>query len=400
MAANLEGAQHPDQRVQLLFDFAAEQRAGLRANAGESERARRVSINTMRQLEELGALKLLLPKQLGGLELPPALFVGLLERLAEGDAAVGWCVMTGATTGLLSAYMPAAGARAIWTPGAITAGVFAPAGTATRAPGGYRVSGRWPFMSGCENATWCMGGARLAEPDNEPELINVFFPSGDGTRHDTWSTLGLRGTGSHDVEVSDLFVPESHVARVLNAQPLYTSPLFAFPLFGLLSAGIAGVALGIARAALEDLAGVLRAKRVPGGRPATSQGYVQLEYARAEAELEAGRALLLATCERLYQAEGQAVAPRDAAGKRSAQGLVPEHRARLRVAANQAVRGAVLAVDAAYAAAGGSAVYTRAPFEKHFRDIHTLTQHVMVQPSSSRLAGAVMLGADVDSAQL
>ncbi|MCA9648216.1 MAG: acyl-CoA dehydrogenase family protein [Polyangiaceae bacterium] len=375
-----------------LVDYAIASRQELREIAVRHEAERRVESTRVAELEARGAFRLLVPKELGGGEVRPLDFVRLLDELAQGDAATAWCVMTGATTGLLSAYMPEDGAREIWQPGSVTAGVFAPMGKAKAVDGGYVVSGRWPFASGCENANWWMGGARC-ESGSTFEMLSLFFPSSDGRRHDTWSTLGLRGTGSHDIEVEELFVPARRVARVLGGQPRYTGPLFRFPLFGLLAAGVAAVGLGIARAALEDFKQHIIAKRLPGGRKASSQGHLQLELARAEGELEAGRALLYQTCDQLYSAvQGDAARQGDL--------ISSSQRAQLRLAANQAVRGSKRAVDTIHEAAGGAGVYTRSPFEKHLRDIHTLTQHVMVQAGTLRQVGAVMLDEPVDTAQL
>ncbi|MEZ4234281.1 MAG: acyl-CoA dehydrogenase family protein [Polyangiaceae bacterium] len=376
-----------------LLSHAIAERQRLRQLASQHEEARRVAPELTQELAELGAFRLLVPQPLGGAEARPSGFVRLLEELARGDSATAWCVMTGATTGLLSAYMPKPGAEEIWQQGTVTAGVFAPMGQATPVDGGYRVTGRWPFASGCENATWWMAGARCIT-DSGTDLISVFFPPGDAVRHDTWSTLGLRGTGSHDIELTDVFVPERRVARVLASEPRYDAPLFSFPLFGLLAAGVAAVGLGIGRAALDDFKRYVTQKRLPGGRRASSQGHLQLEFARAEGELEAGRALLYQTCDQLY-AEALKLD-----STRQEKLISPVKRAHLRLAANQAVRGAVRAVDALHEAAGGAAVYTRSPFEKHLRDIHTLTQHVMVQAGTLRHVGAVLLDEDVDSSQL
>ncbi|MGE0321032.1 MAG: acyl-CoA dehydrogenase family protein [Polyangiaceae bacterium] len=374
-----------------LLEFSITARQRLRELAGRHEAERRVDPELVRELAALGAFRLLVPSELGGGEGTPAGFVSLLDELARGDAAAAWCVMTGATTGLLSAYMPREGASEIWQPGSVTAGVFAPMGEAQAVDGGYVVSGRWPFASGCENADWWMGGARCGSGASA-ELLNIFFPAVEGTRHDTWSTLGLRGTGSHDIEVKEVFVPERRIARVLGGGARYAGPLFGFPLFGLLAAGVAAVGLGIGRAAIDDFKLHIAGKRLPGGRKASSQGHLQLELASAEGELEAGRALLYQTCDQLYAAQLGAV--------RKGELISATDRARLRLAANQAVRGSKRAVDAIHEAAGGAGVYSRAPFEKHLRDIHTLTQHVMVQAGTLRQVGAVMLDEPVDTLQL
>ncbi len=380
-----------------LLDVAEGMREQLRAQSQANEQARRVDAKTIHALAQAGVFRMLVPEALGGHQVEPVEFVRVLEALGKGDAATGWCAMTGSTTGLLSAYMHDGGAE-LWTSqrDVVMAGVFAPMGRAQPVHGGYRVSGRWPFASGCENADVWMGGAlvmtdagpRLLD-DGQPEVLSVFFDPADAIRHDTWHTVGLNGTGSHDIEVEDLFVPNERTASVFGRPPQPADPLYAFPLFGLLAAGIAAVGLGIGRAAIDDFLAELDAKRPrPGQRAPREQSHIQSAIATAEGELRAGRSLLMSTCVDLF-------------AKAADTGQVtPTDRALLRVSATQAATATRRVVDALYELGGGSTIYERSRLSRHFRDVHTLSHHVMVQPASLQLAGSILTGAKTSARQL
>ncbi len=369
----------------------------LRARSEEIEKGRRLPADVAQDLARAGMFRMLVPQSLGGGEVTPATMVQTLATLAEGDAAAAWCVMTGATTSLLSAYLPPEAAAKLWKddPDIVTAGVFAPTGRAELADGGYRLSGRWGFASGCDNATWRMGGALVlvdGKPrmvDGRPEIRSMLFRAEESRIIDTWDVAGLNGTGSHDMEVEGLFVPEAHTACLMTDAPKHDGTLYRFPVFGLLAAGVAAVALGIGRAAIDELSALVRRKKSFGGKRSLAEGeLIQVEVARAEAELSAGRALLLERCEHAWRAAQNGA-------------LAPTDRASLRMAATHATRTAVRAVDAMYQAGGGTALYrSKSPLQRHLRDVHTVTQHIMVSPQTDKTVGRVLLGVETDISQL
>jgi alkylation response protein AidB-like acyl-CoA dehydrogenase len=378
-----------------LIARAEEMVSALREGAEASEAARRVPADVARLLARAGMFRMLVPRHLGGLEVQPRQLVRVLATLARGDAAAAWCVMTGATTSLMSAYLEPSSAETIWSRQTlITAGVFAPQGRAVPVDGGYRLSGRWHFASGCDNAAWLMGGALVfdgdqpRERDGRPEILSLFFPAHQARILDTWDVAGLCGTGSHDIAVDDIVVPEEHTARVMSEPPRCDGTLYRFPIFGLLAAGVAAVGLGIARTAIDDfMALATRKKGFSRRRTLADQELVQLEVAKAEGELRAAEALLLHACAQCWQQAEVAE-------------LTLHDRALLRLAACQAVRGCVRAVDAMYHAGGGTALYRKSPLQRHLRDMHTLTQHLMVSPGTLRTTGRVLLGIDTDASQL
>jgi alkylation response protein AidB-like acyl-CoA dehydrogenase len=314
--------------------------------------------------------------------------VAALERIGRSDGSAAWCAMVAATSALVSAYLDPDCAREAFAPPAIGGGVYAPMGRARLEGDEYIVSGRWPFASGCMHATTLLGGAIVAT-DGAPVMRAMVFPAGEADIHDTWDTIGLRATGSHDIEVSELRVPVGRSASLSDDRPLHDGPLYAFPAFGLLALGIAGVALGIARGAINDLVEMAAAKK-PGGSTRTLAGRsgIQVSVSRAEALVASARAYV-----------GQAI--EDAEGEVADIGeLSPHHRAGLRLAATHATRSATQAVDLMYEAGGGTAIYSRSPLERRFRDIHTAKAHMMVAPASLELVGRIRLGLESDTSQL
>lgn len=381
-----------------LIERARALAAELAPQAKAIEAARRVPAEVSARLGREGFYRLLVPEALGGREVHPVVFARVLEELARGDAASAWVTMTGATTGLLLAYLEPAVGQAILeeAPEAALAGVFAPSGRAVPVEGGYRLSGRWAYGSGCENAVWRMGGALVLEgeaprqlPGGGPEIRSCFFRAEDSRVIDTWDVSGLRGTGSHDLAVEELFVPAARTACVLAERPRHEGPLYRFPLFGLLATGVAAVGLGIARRALDEVLEMARTKRSRGGQRRMAESeLVQVRLATAEGELAAARALATGTLEAVYE---HAASGRD---------LTDDDRARLRLAATHAAGAAARVVDACYHLAGGAAIWGESPLQRAFRDVHVMTQHVMVGEQTLKPVGRLLLGLETDTRQL
>lgn len=351
------------------------------------EAERRLPPEAVGALVEAGVFKLLVPASLGGAEASLGTFLAVLEAIGHADGSAGWCAMIGASSGLMSGFLDPDVARRVYgPPDAVTCGVFAPFGRAVPVDGGYRVSGRWPFASGCQHSQWRMGGAKV---EGQDEVRHMLFSADEARVVDTWDASGLRGTGSHDLEVSEVFVPASRSFSLLADRPRESSAIFALPFYGVLASGIAAVALGIARASVDALVALAGAKQPQGSRRSLAHREgIQLAVARAEAKLAAGRAFL-------DDAAARAVAETEQDGAASVQA-----RARLRLAASHAVTESAAAVDLMYEAGGGTSVYARHPLQRHFRDIHVATQHIMVGPASTSLAGRVLLGLDTDVAML
>jgi alkylation response protein AidB-like acyl-CoA dehydrogenase len=360
----------------------------LRESAEQSERERRVPADVVTALVEAGVFRMCVPRSAGGGEVDPFTLVRVLEDLAAADASAGWCAMIGATSGLIAGYLDAGVVHDLYgeNPRAITGGVFAPHGRATLAEGGYRVTGRWPFASGCEHSTLLMGGCVVHDADGPrvlptgmPDPRLMLFPAPSARVVDTWTVSGLRGTGSHDIEVADLFVPASWSVSLVTDRPRETGLLYAFP----------AVALGIARSAIAELVRLASGKRPTGTRRLLSERpTVQAQVAEAEALVGSARA---------YMSERIGAAWEAAEGS----GTIPVPlRGGVRLAAAHATRSAARAVDLMYEAGGGTSVYATSPLQRHFRDVHVVTQHLMVAPATYELAGRLLLGVETDTGML
>jgi alkylation response protein AidB-like acyl-CoA dehydrogenase len=302
--------------------------------------------------------------------------------------------MIASTTSALAAWLEPAAARELFTaPHAVSGGVFAPSGRARRVAGGFQTDGRWSFGSGCQHCTTLLGGCivtgesgpPLISDGKRPDIRLLFFPASQVEIIDTWHVAGLEGTGSHDIAVHDLFVPDAHAVSLISGTPRDAGVLYRFPVFGLLAVGVASVSLGIARRAVDELKS-LATRKTPAlaQRRLAERGTAQTAVAEAEGALGGARSFLLATIEEVWAgvAAGAAV------------GLT--ERARVRIAAANAVRGAAYAVDRMYELGGGSSIYRSSPLQRCFRDVHVITQHASVSAGSLELAGRALLSVDGD----
>ncbi|MFD5080982.1 acyl-CoA dehydrogenase family protein [Streptomyces sp. NPDC058371] len=366
-----------------------------REQAASTERNRALSPELVAALRRSGLLRAGGPADIGAPEAPPAVLLAAAERIARGDAATGWCVAIAATSSLLGAYLPKdTAADLLGGENDIAAGVWAPRGKATPVDGGVRVTGRWPFSSGITHANWFFAGAVLVTGDPQdgagaaPELRVVALPTAELEILDTWHTTGLRGTGSHDVVATDLFVPEDRCFSIVDTPPRVDTPLYRFPLFGYFALSVASAALGNARGAIDDFIELAVGKvgqgssRTLAERPAT-----QAAVAEAEAALRAARAGYYAAIEEAWAAAQDGV-------------VGVEHRLGLRLAATHAVRTAADVTRSLYDLGGGTAIYEDSPLQRRFRDAHTATAHFQVNAATFELTGRLLLGLPAKTVQL
>ena len=356
----------------------------------QMEADRRLPVELARSLAETGIFRLMIPRRLGGLEMDLIPVLHIFEELARIDGSTGWCAMIGATGGTTSAFLSEEVAREIYAsdPHVITAGALAPCGQAQPIAGGYRVTGRWPFNSGCQHSRWLMGTSVIVEhgqprklPSGFPETRMMIFPATEAEILDTWSVSGLRGSGSHDIAVQDVFVPEERAVAYGTGKRHQSGPLYTFPIFGLLAVSVASVATGMARGAIQSFVELAQTRRLTGSSRLLSQrAAVQLQVAQAEAQLRAGRAFLFQTVQDVWDrvVAGQKISQRD--------------RAILRLSACHAATASAQTIDLMYQAAGTGAIWDTSPLQRHFRDVHVLTQHAVVAPPISELAGKILSG--------
>lgn len=354
--------------------------------AAEIEGARRVPPDLLGQLVDAGCFRLLLPASHGGIgaDLPSAMRV--FEELSRSDASVGWIVGLGASVwrDVIGLPRPTFDALYAGGPDTILAGVFNPSGLLHEDDVGYRVRGRWSFASGCEHADWIYANC-IHEGAPPPGLRIAVFDPGDVVIEDTWNALGLRGTGSHHFHVDDVVVPAERTCATLEAEPCLDTPLALVPPPTQFALEMAGVALGIARGALDDVR-TLASDKVPllAHAPLATNPRFHLELATGETVLHAARALLYDLAERTWDDAVRGLPVDD------------EGRARVRAAGAWATEQAAAVVGGAHRIAGSAGVFEGTTLPRRLRDIHTITQHFLVRPDTMVTAGALLAGQPID----
>jgi alkylation response protein AidB-like acyl-CoA dehydrogenase len=371
-----------EQRTQLLAAVGAIE-ATLREVADQAERDRRYPEAGWRALHEAGLFRLKAPRELGGHEADPVTQIDVIERLAYIDTTAGWTQFVGAgTLAIPSAWLPEEGIADFMVDGRLprTAGGIAANGTAVRVDGGYRLTGRWPFGSGVYHSEWLSGQAYIA--DSDPMQVKGFaFRVEQATIHDTWDVNALKGTGSADIEVKDLFVPDKHVFDNFGPAPR-GGPLYQIALPGLVANEHGAFVLGAARRAMDETAELAKTKTrgfvVPQGVAAREK--FQWDLGRADVALRAARAGLVEVNEEAWQA-AVAGTPIDA-----------ELQTRMRAAAVYATEISLEVARTMFRYAGAKSLYVGNVIERCLRDIQAAAQHGIVNDVSHELHGQTMLG--------
>ncbi|MCH2626143.1 MAG: acyl-CoA dehydrogenase family protein [Acidimicrobiales bacterium] len=369
----------------------------LRTRGTEIDAHRALPQDLADRLATDGFYRLCTPTELGGAGASPQVLAEVCEILATGNGSTAWCVFIGAT----SQYMfPAVSTRLLQemleNPNVITSGVFAYSGTATRlsdAPSPkWRIDGRWDWGSGCHNAEWISGGVVLCNQDGEPipdrhqrpTEARAFFRPEEITILDNWHTSGLRGSGSNSYVVQDLDLSDYRIATVeaLRGSPLADLPVYRFPRFGYLALPIGAIALGMARDSIDEALGVAKGKTPTGssrtlaGRPAFHR-----QVATADASLRAARLAFYAAIQDAWHEAHQQIG-------------TLETRRLLRTSTVHAVTTSIEVIDLMYTTVGGTSVFEESPLQRHFRDVHVASQHMMVAEPVMELAGRVMSAID------
>ena len=378
-----------------LSDTAAVDRAralgpAVAAAAASIERQRRLPEPLLTQLYGSRLLRMLLPHAAGGDQIEPGAYLLAVEEIARHDASVGWLVFVANSAALIAAFLDEAVARTIFAdPRTVIAWGPPNASRAVAVAGGYRVSGRWSFASGCRHANWMGAHCHVTEADGSlrrnrlghPTIRTLLFPADAATLIDTWDVIGLRGTASDSYSVTELFVPEAFsTTREDPALRRERGPLYAFTMQGLYATGVAGVALGTARAMLDAFIALAARKSPRGLDRLADSAVVQAEVGRAEAKLAAARAYLFETLASIY-ADADAIEP-----------IAVADRARVRLAAINAIHAAVDVAYVCYRAAGVDAIFVGSPYERRFRDIHTLSQQIQSRAAHFEAVGQILLG--------
>ncbi len=347
-------------------------------------------------MADAGLFHMAIPRAIGGGEIDLPSYVQVIEEIGKADASTGWCLNQGAIFGTYAARMPRAVARKIWidVPRAVVANTPAPSAKAIVVPGGYRVTGRQGFSTGCRHASWVAAHAQIIEngqvrlEGEQPEARYFFVPVAEAELLDTWHTRGMRGTGTHHFAVNDVFVPTERTVLSQTAPLLENAPLFRIPRTLLFASGDAAVAFGMARTCLEtfgELAGAKTPRAMQG--LLRDQAMVQMTVGQAEAALRSGRAFLLEAVREIWAASTSGT-------------LALEQRANLRLATTHGIRLAAQIIDSIYNASGATAAYEDHLLQRHFQDIHVITQHLQGRLAHYELIGRYWLGLKIDEARL
>jgi alkylation response protein AidB-like acyl-CoA dehydrogenase len=331
----------------------------------------------------------------GGLEVDPMTAFRVFEQISRFDSAAAWNVQLSCAVDPFGAWFSDAGAQEVFgDPDAILGGAFFPPRRAVPVEGGYRVTGQTPFVSGAHQCRWFVGLANIFDSDaprvaenGETVTLLTACPAHEARILDTWHTLGMRGTGSHDVVMTDVFVPEQRTALLAPLEKpgtAYAGPLFRFTIWASV-ASLAPIATGIARAALDELLD-LAVKKTPAytGKTLRDRPVVQSQVAQAEAKLGAARAYLYEGLQQVWE------------GAVQGQTINTQQKIQLQLAATHAIVASAEVVDLVHAAAGTTGIRTEHPFERHFRDVHTITQHGYVSASRYESTGQLLLGLKSD----
>ena len=364
----------------------------IREHADESERNRRLAKPVVDAFAGAGLYRVAMPRSVGGFETEPSVQIECIEAASRADGASGWNLMIGIEVmGFLGAALQQdVASRLFADPAVIASGALNPLGRATREAGGLRISGQWPFASGCQNSQYFWGQCVVHSESEAPALREAVMPIEELEILDTWHVSGLRGTGSHDVRVSDLFVPDEMTTAVIAGDAMRESgPLFRMHPAARLAYNKVGVATGIARAAIDHFVTLANDKKPRlSGTLLRERPMAQLALAEAESILRSSRAWVLEAVGELWQ---------DTLLGRPA---TLERRALLQLACTHAASAAVQCVERVHAMAGTSANFTSSPLERCLRDVQVVRQHIMVSPQWAEAAGRVLLGMESGSPML
>ncbi len=364
------------------------------AAADEIERRQVIPEPLLTHIHGARLARMLLPRSVGGDERDPWTYLRAIEEISRHDGSVGWNLFVANSAALIAPFIPLETAREIFTDRRAWVAWGPPNQHKARAvPGGYMVSGQWHFASGSRQATWMGAHCQVTEPDGSlrlnrqgrPTTRTLLFRKQHAEPIQDWNPIGMRGTASEGYRITELFVPEAYSGTredpSLRRDP---GPLYAFTMQGLYAVGVAAVAIGIARAMLDAFITLAGEKTPRGLQRLADSPVVQADVARREASLGAARAWLIDILKDVW-ANADDIAPIDLTA-----------RARIRLGCAHAISAAVEIADYIYKAAGTSAIFPRSPFERRFRDMHTLSQQIQSRDSHFEAVGRVLFNGDPD----
>src|SRR5499426_3246753 len=368
----------------------------IRKRAAEIEAARQLPAELVLEIANARLFRVALPESEGGLGADVVTTLQVIEETARADGSTGWCLAMGINTLRQSAQFVPHVRREIFysDPIGVSAGSANPRGRAVAVPGGYRITGHWFFASGCMHSSALHGACKVFDrdkprlrPNGDQEVrIAYFYPKSLARIVDTWDVSGLRGTGSHDIVVEDLFVPEERTFSALDLRARVTGPMNRMHGFDLAGCGFCCVGLGVARATIDAFVELAQVK-VPrsSSELLRDRALVQARIGEAEAMLRSGRAFLFDTVQQMWQTvlAGDFVTERQ--------------RSDLRMAMTHAAQSAAQATHIVCATAGPTSIFNSSPLERYARDAEVVTRHNQLQYVNYEAVGRTMLGLESNS---
>ncbi len=375
----------------------------LRGRAQQTSRDRRVPKETIDDFWSAGLFDLIKPKKFGGKEIRYDDYLGLAIELARGDGSAAWVHAVIVVHELIIALFEEEAQKELWAdPRALCASAFAPTGKAEPAPGGVRVSGKWSFCSGIDNADWMVFGVFFGMEGNppHPDLRFVLVPKREGQVIDDWNVMGLCGTGSKSFAMNDVFVPDHRILSwgpfAMGTGPFGPGPgcpgtkahphmnLLKAPMWAIFPFCVTSPASGIARGVFESYVEQMRSRKTAITQEALSQ-FAHVHYKIAEA------GALTDAAEWLYKRSLKETIDKVEAGET----LSWEHRGRSRRDQNQSIRMATQAAEALFSATGGNGLYNSQHVQRGYRDLQAMGHHIVgAWETGMGVYGKIMLGAE------
>jgi 3-hydroxy-9,10-secoandrosta-1,3,5(10)-triene-9,17-dione monooxygenase len=396
---SVEGFHHPSVgSEQDLVSRAEALIPVLRSRAEETEAGRTLTAETRRDLMRSGVHRLYQPKRFGGVEGSLRAGVDILASIGHGCSATAWVLVQNMTHNWMVAEWPIEAQEAVWgdEPAVLLSGILIPGvGKARRVKGGYRLSGRWPFLSGVNVCDWALFTAFTDGPNGEKEDRHFLLPRADFEIHDTWRSVGLRGTCSNDAEVHDVFVPEHMTTTVESLKGAVPPPgaeslsLYC-PRYAMFGVYISAAALGAAEAAVATYIDQAKNRVARSSSTAVASFMTQhIKISEALVSLRAARLLLYGVC--------------DLATEILASGRLPDDEERTRFRSEAAFAGRLFtqAVNLVWDAGGGAVIYDQNPLSQAFRDASTAARHLTQNWDINASAhGRVVIGLPIDNPSL
>jgi len=348
----------------------------VRQRREEFDAGSHVPRDMIERFKQVGIYRAATPKCFGGDALAPGLFLRMIERISEADGSAGWVASFG-SAGVYLAALPPETLAEIYadSPDLVFAGGLFPLQPAEAVDGGWQVNGTWKFASGCKGAD--LIGVGIGAAGGKPRT--AVFRADQVDIIENWDVVGLKGTGSHDLRVTDQRVDERWTF-IRGGASTIDEPLFRYPSIAYAAQVLAVVNLGLARAALDEVSRMAAGSGITGAPKMADRAYVRIEIAKAEAQLSAARGFFYGATEQVWHSilAGNPV--------------TAEQTSLLRLSAIHVSQAGAAVVQSAYSLAGTTAIYLRHPLQRYLRDAMVVTQHAFLSEGLYDGAGSVFLG--------